>query len=93
MTRYRPFAVLPRLPGAALVVLPADDTTACAPESALRGLVHGLTICIASATGTAETFAVFHDGRLSECGTAAELLQLDGIFARAYRAWQTGTAL
>lgn len=92
MTRYRPFAVLPRLPGAALVVLPADDTT-YTPESTLPGLVHGLTICIASATGTAETFAVFQDGRLAECGTAAELLQLDGIFARAYRAWQTGTNL
>ncbi|NKY58315.1 ABC transporter ATP-binding protein [Nocardia flavorosea] len=92
MTRYRPFAVLPRLPGAALVVVPAGYTT-YTPESALTDLAHGLTVSIVSATGRPETFAVFQDGRLAEYGTAAELLHLDGIFARAYRAWQTGTNL
>ncbi|PXY36396.1 hypothetical protein [Prauserella flavalba] len=84
MTYHRPFAILPRLPGASLAVVAGTR-----PESVLDRLACGLTVAIA---GPGDTIVVLRDGSVVEAGPAADLIAADGVYARLRRAWAGAAA-
>ncbi|PXY23182.1 hypothetical protein BAY59_26135 [Prauserella coralliicola] len=88
MTYHRPFAILPRLPGASLAALQCTDT---APESVLDRLTSGLTVAT-FVCGRGDTVVVLREGRVVETGSAADLVAAGGVYAGLRRAWAGVTA-
>jgi ATP-binding cassette subfamily B protein len=68
-----------------------DPGTEHQVEAALERLMHGRTVVVVahrlSTAARADRIAVVFDGSLSELGTHAELVALDGHYASLYRSW------
>ncbi|MGH8978120.1 MAG: ABC transporter ATP-binding protein, partial [Acidimicrobiia bacterium] len=68
-----------------------DPGTEHQVEAALERLMHGRTVVVVahrlSTAARADRIAVVFDGYLSELGTHAELVALDGHYAGLYRSW------
>ena len=72
-----------------------DPETEQALVAALTLLAEGrTTISIAHRLSTAEwadRVLVFHDGRIAETGTHAQLVEAGGVYARMHESWVGGT--
>ena len=99
MSLHRPFLVLPRFPGASLVVLEPSPhwlrpDTARTPARLAAAVTTGLVVAVvpgpAGWAGDVEHVLVLDGGRLIEHGSPAELTAATGVYATLRRSWDDG---
>lgn len=99
MSPHRPFLVLPRFPGASLMVLEpgpqwlhpdATRTPARLAAAVTTGLVVAVVPGLAGWAGDVEHVLVLDGGRLIEHGSPAELTAATGVYATLRRSWDDG---
>jgi ABC-type protease/lipase transport system fused ATPase/permease subunit len=99
MSSRRPFLVLPRFPGASLVVLEPSTQwrqpdAARTPAQLAATVNTGLVVAVVAsrerwASGV-EHVLVLDDGRLLEHGSPTELSAATGVYATLRRSWDRG---
>jgi ABC-type protease/lipase transport system fused ATPase/permease subunit len=99
MSSRRPFLVLPRFPGASLIVLEPSTQwrqpdAARTPAQLAATVNTGLVVAVVAsrerwASGV-EQVLVLDDGRLLEHGSPTELSAATGVYATLRRSWDRG---